>query len=392
MSENIIDTSWMLKLRKVLRYIQLYGPSRTWVKIRGQYHIGATATFDGPRWVNESCRDSNTLERNIALIGCGNFAFSNIAYYLSRRSKKFLRCAYDIQRNRSLSLCKEYGGAHVVADWKDIISDPLIKTVYIASNHASHSDYAVGCIEAGKNVHIEKPHVVSEKQLMELLAAMRQNPESKVFLGFNRPRSRLFRTLQEYLVRESGTLMINWFIVGHEISSAHWYYDEKEGGRVLGNLCHWTDLTLHLVSLEKAFPCTVIPATPIGSKSDFMVSVVFGDGSCAAVTFSAKGQTFEGVREVLNIQKGNVVACIDGFSSLTVDVVDKKTKVRPLLRDHGHSANILHSMECTASDSESGESIAYIAATARFFLAVKLAIDTGVTVTLSQSQAFGFVE
>ena len=76
-------------------------------------------------------------------------------------------------------------------------------------------------------------------------------------------------------------------------------FDESEGGRVLGNLCHWTDLTLQLVGLESAFPCQIVPSAPPGSKFDFIVSLIFADRSCATITFSAKGHTFEGVREVL---------------------------------------------------------------------------------------------
>ncbi len=391
MSQNYTQADWIFKIKKIVRYVRLYGFSRTWVKVKGQLHMNATAIFEGPLWINESCRNRTVPERSIALIGCGNYAFSNIAYYLGRLSSNFLRYTYDIQLNRSLSLCKEYGGAFAVDDWHEILSDPLVKTIFIASNHATHADYAVACINAGKNVHIEKPHVVSQQQLDELLTAMRRHPEVKVFLGFNRPRSRLFLMLQEYLVKESGPLMINWFIAGHEISDSHWYFDEKEGGRVLGNLSHWTDLTLHLVSLEKAFPCTIIPATPIGSKSDFMVSVLFADGSCAGVTFSAKGTTFEGVREVLNLQKGNVLANITEFGSLTVDVADKKIRVRPFHRDHGHGANIVYSMDSAASDRAAGESMQYVAATARFFLAVKQAIDSGESITLSQAEMIGLV-
>lgn len=185
------------------------------------------------------------------------------------------------------------------------------------------------------------------------------------------------------LESEPGPLMINWFVAGHEISDDHWYFDEKEGGRVLGNLCHWTDLTLHLVTLQKAFPCSIIPATPAGSKSDFVVSVIFGDHSCASITFSAKGHTFEGVREVLNLNKGNVLANLSDFHTLSVDVIEKRIRRRLRHRDHGHEANILHSISALASDGSSGEAIQYVEATARFFLAVKQAIDTGEKVVLT---------
>jgi predicted dehydrogenase len=238
-------------------------------------------------------------------------------------------------------------------------------------------------MEAGKHVHIEKPHVVSQEQLDRLIAAMERFPRSKVFLGFNRSKGRLFGELRAALAAEPGPSMINWFIGGHEIPEDHWYFDEREGGRVLGNLCHWTDLTLQLVSIDKAFPCTIVPATPPNAKSDFVVSLMFADGSCGAITFSAKGHAFEGVREVLNVHKGDSLANLTDFQILTIDVVEKKRKVRLRHRDHGHEANIVNSLSAALSAHGIGESPAYVAATARLFLAVREAIDSGKPVNLS---------
>lgn len=381
MSGDYLHAKFLFKAQKAARYVKLYGFSRTLVKVKGQYHMAAAQAFEGPVWHNPECRSPDHLRRNVALIGCGNYAFSNIAYYLGRANRYFLRSAYDHTNRRALSLCQAYRGAQALADWRHILTDPQVRLVFIASNHASHAEYAIECIEAGKHVHIEKPHVVTGEQLDRLVAAMKRHPEVKVFLGFNRPRSTLFRALQSRLARQSGPLMINWFVAGHEIADGHWYFKPEEGGRVLGNLCHWTDLTLHLVSFDKAFPCTIVPATPSGAKSDFVVSVMFADRSCASITFSAKGHAFEGVREVLNLHKGDALANLTDFETLTVDVVEKKTRLRLRHRDHGHEANILHSL--AGIDGGPGEDLAQVEQTARFFLAIREAIDSGRTVELS---------
>jgi predicted dehydrogenase len=382
-SSDYTQANFFFKLRKVVRYIRLYGVHKTLVKIQGQYHMRSAIGFNGPRWVNIGCKDPEVSARNVAIIGCGNFSFSHIAYYLRKYNSRFLRATFDIEKSRALSLCRVYGGAYAVEDWKEILSDSKVKIVFIASNHASHAEYAVACIEAGKHVHIEKPHVVSQKQLDQLIAAMRQHPHSKVFLGFNRPKGQLFSYLQEMLTGESGPVMINWFVAGHEIPEGHWYFDEREGGRVLGNLCHWTDLTLHLITMPKVFPCTIVPATPAGAKSDFVVSILFADRSCAAITFSAKRHTFEGVREILNLHKGDILANLADFHTLTVDVVEKKKKIRLRHRDHGHEANIVHSFMGAAENGGPGEAEMYVAATAKFFLAIREAIDSGEKVLLS---------
>jgi predicted dehydrogenase len=356
------------------------------IKIEAQYH--ARKVYDKLPPITPHVDD----RRHVGIIGCGNFAYSNIAYYLQRKYGDVIRGAMDIDINRAASLYKKYRLSYYTNDAETIIKDPAIDIIYIASNHATHAEYAVQALEHHKHVHIEKPHVVSQEQLDRLVAAMRQHPQSKVFLGFNRPKGRLFPYLQEMLARELGPLMINWFVAGHEIQEGHWYFDEKEGGRVLGNLCHWTDLTLHLVTMEKAFPCTIVPATPAGAKSDFVVSVIFADRSCASITFSAKGHTFEGVREVLNVHKGDILANLTDFQTLTLDVVEKKKRVHLRHRDHGHGANIFHSLDGTSEDGVLGEDISYVAATAKFFLAIRQAIDSGETVDVSWEDITGAAE
>jgi predicted dehydrogenase len=389
MSDDFAEVGYLFPVKKALRYISLYGLSRTLVKIRGHYHMTSYRTFGGARWINPRCPSPNATERQVAMIGCGKYAFSNIAYYLRRRHSRFLRLTFDKHRSRAMSLCKAYRGAAAVADWREILADPQVRIVFIASNHASHAEYALACIAAGKHVHIEKPHVVTHEQLDRLASAMRRRPQVKVFVGFNRPRSPLFRQLQGVLASQPGPMMINWFIAGHEITEGHWYFNASEGGRVVGNLCHWTDLTLHLVSLEKAFPCKIVPATPTDAKSDFVVSIIFADRSCAMITFSAKGHAFEGVREVLNVHRGNVLASLSDFQTLTVDLIEKKTRTRLRHRDHGHEANIVNSLNRATSEGASGEDIRYLTATARFFLAIRDAIDQGRTVSMSWDDVAG---
>jgi len=50
------------RIRKVIRYIQLYGLTKTIIKVRGQYHMKAGEIFNGERWVNKACRNPDAAE------------------------------------------------------------------------------------------------------------------------------------------------------------------------------------------------------------------------------------------------------------------------------------------------------------------------------------------
>jgi len=358
------------KLKKALRYVHLYGPTRTLVKIKGQYHMkrqyACLPTIPKREFAGG----------HVGIIGCGNFAFSNIAYYLFKNHKAAMLAAMDIDLHRAASLFQSYKLQYYTDNAERIISDPQIQLIYIASNHASHAEYAVASLHAGKSVHIEKPHVVSEDQLVRLCRTMAAST-GKVALGFNRPKSMIGQRIRQALDRQSGPAMFNWFIAGHEIAPDHWYFKDTEGGRVLGNLCHWTDFVYQMVPAENRFPITITPTRAKKSDCDIAVTFTFGDGSIAAITFSAKGHTFEGVRERFAAHRGNVLISMDDFKHLVIEDVEKKTVVSPFFRDHGHERNILNSYQMAQGngDQHPGCSISYVWETGQLFLKTREALE-----------------
>ncbi|MDZ7619624.1 MAG: Gfo/Idh/MocA family oxidoreductase, partial [Patescibacteria group bacterium] len=324
------------QVRKALRYVGLYGPRRTWVKVFSQYHMKRRCD------VLPAAADPAPPGGHVGLIGCGNFAYSTIAYYVRAKYGRVIRGVMDTDPHRAASLGKAYGARYHTDDAERLLADPEIDLVYIASNHASHAEYAIRALALGKHVHIEKPHVVNPDQLVRLCRAMTESA-GRVSLGFNRPLSPIGRTIQQYLASQSGPAMLNWFIAGHEIAPDHWYFHEDEGGRVLGNLCHWTDFVLQMIEPARRYPITITPTRGRKSDCDIAVTYVFGDESIAAITFSAKGHTFEGVRERFAAHRGDVLISMDDFSHLTVEVVDRKRNHSSRFRDHGHQASICRS-------------------------------------------------
>ncbi len=360
--------SLSFKIKKALRYTRLYGVRRTLAKIEGQYHMKRKYR-KLPNIRSKPCATSH-----VGIIGCGNFAFSNIALYLRKNYGRVLHGAMDVDINKAASLYEKYKLNYYTDDPERLIHDPKIDTIFIASNHASHAEYAIKALQAGKNIHIEKPHVVTEDQLFRLCTAI-SNSKGKVALGFNRPKSDIGREIKRYLDSESGPGMYNWFIAGHEINPDHWYFQEQEGGRVLGNLCHWTDFVYQLIPEEYRFPITIRPARSLKADCDISVTYIFGDGSIAVITFSAKGHTFEGVKERFAAHRGNVLICMDDFKKLIVEIIDKKKVVSHLFRDHGHEKTICESYEMARSQSTQRCSIPYIWETGQLFLKTKQALE-----------------
>lgn len=323
------------KLLKVLKYLRIFGFTRTFNKVKSAYHM--KKTYD----VLPEIKAKNK-SAHVGIIGCGNFSYSTIAYYLNKNFGAIISGAMDKNLERAASLCKSFKGNYYTDNADLILEDESIDIVYIASNHATHAEFAIKALNKGKSVHIEKPPVVSYDQLNRLCNAMLQSNGS-VGLGYNRPQSPLGKKIQDAIDDQSGPMMINWFIAAHELEDDHWYFSPEEGGRVLGNLCHWIDYTLSIIPKESRFPVKITPATSNNFQNDFVVSYEFADGSLAVITMSAKGHTFEGVSERLNIHRGNVLINMSDFHTLTVKNLNRTTNYKPLYRDHGHEGAITRS-------------------------------------------------
>ena len=306
-----------------------------------------------------------------------------IAHYLAKHYGRVIRGCMDIDVNHAASLCDHYGASYYTTDADQLISDPAIDLIFIASNHATHADYAIRALKAGKDVHIEKPHVVRQDQLHALCEAMAAGRNRVLSIGYNRTNSRIGMRIQDTLWREKGKLMQNWFIAGHELPEGHWYFSESEGGRVLGNLCHWVEFVYHMMPPERRFPILVTPIRSSKSDCDIAVAYTFGDGSIAALTFSAKGHTFEGVKERYAAHRGDVLITMDDFQSLRIDDREHTKKIGSGTRDHGHEASICATYETHRTPSASGCSIAYVSEIGDLILRTREALEKSQSISVA---------
>jgi predicted dehydrogenase len=357
----------------------MYGVRRTYVKVLGQYHMKRRFETLPPR----AARPGEN--QPVALLGCGNYAFSNIAFYLTRAHGPVIGACMDVDEHRAASLAQRYGAPFYSTDAMEILRSESVRHVFIASNHASHAEYAIEALRRGKDVYIEKPHVVSDDQLARLTEAMRST-RGRVYLGFNRPVSRFGRLIRAALAAEAGPGMYNWFVAGHALEPDHWYFRSEEGGRVLGNLCHWTDFTLRLVP-RGTHPIRIVPTRAQESDCDIAVSYVFADATVGVISFSAKGHAFEGVKERFSAQKGNCIIAMDDYRHLTIEVGARKGHYFNAFRDHGHRTNILGAlagMQGRHDDYDRENQLKYVWDTGALFLATRRALEETREVTVEE--------
>jgi predicted dehydrogenase len=104
----------------------------------------------------------------------------------SVRSSKKIRIVKGISRNpgnhREFS---EKTGIGLVASYADVLQDPQIDAVVLATPHSLHHDQIVQAARAGKHVYVEKPITLTRATAEQSVAACRA-ARITLGLGFNR--------------------------------------------------------------------------------------------------------------------------------------------------------------------------------------------------------------
>lgn len=76
-------------------------------------------------------------------------------------------------KDRAEAFAKEWGYKKAYGSYEEMLSDPEVELVYVASPHSHHYAHARMCIEAGKHVLVEKAFTVNSGQAKELIALAR---------------------------------------------------------------------------------------------------------------------------------------------------------------------------------------------------------------------------
>ncbi len=327
MNKNII---------KILRFAKIYGPSRTFIKAAGRLRFGNKLAFI-----------SSSNDKDISIVGCGQFAFSTIGYFLKKQfGDRFLSC-YDINYKQSKSLGEFYGFKYIEKDF-DILLEHKPKYIYVASNHHSHTDYAIQILKRNIDVYIEKPISVTFEQFKNLQDTIK-NSSASIYAGYNRPFSGAIQDLTAFIKGKKTPMSINYFISGHKIGADHWYRDPKEGTRICGNVGHWLDLTIHLFALRGQIPekmdIAISYSSPDEPDDNFAITLTTELNDIVTIMLTSRSEPFEGINETINIQCDDVIAKIDDFRSMVIWKNEKLYKKKYWPKDVGHKKAIMQPFE-----------------------------------------------
>lgn len=236
------------------------------------------------------------------------------------------------------------GGKHIQRKYKsellscDIGEAFALKptSTFITTQHHLHFPQVVAAIDAGiRNIYVEKPLCVLEDQLEKLIEKARKS--CRIFIGFNRPYSRHISKIMRFLDSKvdhficrinAGTLPVDSWILDKE----------RGGGRLIGEVCHFIDLSQFCVGGK----VTSVQASSIGDEEQqpgYNIALSFDNGRRADIHYVVSGNKRLS-KEYYEFHGSGKSARLEDFSRSTMFSDSGIKKYNTFVKDKGHASMI----------------------------------------------------
>jgi predicted dehydrogenase/threonine dehydrogenase-like Zn-dependent dehydrogenase len=291
---------------------------------RTEPHLGVVLTYDGaaakaesqPAIVPAEARPS--ADRCVlGVLGAGNFAKSVLLPELARMDAVDL---HTIVTKRGISADKTrqtHGFKAASGEPDDVLGNPDINAVLIATRHDSHADLTAQALAAGKSVLVEKPLALNRDDLNRVIEA-RNGTNAFFQVGFNRRFAPHAIAVRDRLAKAAGSKCVLLRINAGHIPAESWVQNAEEGGgRILGEVCHFVDLARFLVGSPIVSVQADAAQAGDGPCDDLTASLRFADGSLANIFYTAVGDTALG-KELIEGYGGGACVTVDNFRTLTI--------------------------------------------------------------------------
>jgi predicted dehydrogenase/threonine dehydrogenase-like Zn-dependent dehydrogenase len=280
---------------------------------------------------------------NIGFIGAGNYAQSFLLPNLPKNKDIVLKGVMDSSGAVARKVAEKYGFEFCTSEEKEIFENPEINTVFVATRHNSHAAYVIKALQNRKNVEVEKPLCLNERELEEInenyKAAQKVSPAPILMVGFNRRFSSLTQILKEHI--GEGPMAMIYRINAGPIPPDSWIQDKDiGGGRIIGEICHFVDyLTFINGSLpDHVFAVAMSDASNLEDTAN--ISLKFKNGSVGTISYLANGSKSL-FKEYIEIYKLGKIGIIRDFQELEIYKKRKILKKKLFRRDKGQK-NMIH--------------------------------------------------
>ncbi len=289
----------------------------------------------------------------IGFIGAGKFAQTTLLPNLRKNRHVILKSIASAGGASAQHLGTKFGFEDCRSDYRNILSDPEIDVVVIATRHDQHATIACEALKEEKHVFVEKPLALTEQDLKKVADAWASSPAG-LTVGFNRRFSALSEDAHKLFERRDHPIEIVYRVNSGMQESDSWYRDiEVGGGGILGEACHFIDFLRYVTGsrITRVFGSSVCDGSGKVDRENFTASLAFEDRSIGTIHYYSNGDpSYE--KERVEIFGGDKTVVIRNFRRLVVSEGGRIRKSTKFLGDKGHKAELDRFVDAIRLDME----------------------------------------
>ncbi|WP_462203499.1 bi-domain-containing oxidoreductase [Frankia sp. CcWB3] len=271
-----------------------------------------------PRVPRQRSAPAGRRGSRVGWIGAGTFSGSVLLPAFRAAGFDQLVTVASAGGRSARAFADRHGFAGAVAGADAVLDDDDVDVVVIATPHETHANLAARALEGGRHVWCEKPLALSLDELNRVEKAAATGGGVLV-VGYNRRFSPAVTAARAALADRDGPLTLSYRIAAGPVPADHWYNDRVQGGRLLGEVCHFVDTCVALAGSD------VDMVTALAGREaelllapDVAVTLRHADGSLSAISYSSARP--RGVRkEHLEALAGSRHVRIDDYRELVID-------------------------------------------------------------------------
>jgi predicted dehydrogenase len=267
----------------------------------------------------------------VGVIGAGNYASTMLLPFL-KNNVELVGIATATGINAQDKAAK-FGFGYATTDYKEMLSDPKINTVLIATRHNQHAGMVSEALIKGKNVYVEKPLAISLDEL-KAISNNYSGSNSLLMVGFNRRFSSSIRYLKSKL-NKSVPYSIYYQVNAGFIPMDKWYQSPEQGGRIIGELCHFIDTLQYLLDADpvEVFANTT-PVAGMPEQDNAFITIKFSNSSSCVLAYLADGdKNYSKEKILITGYRTNIE--FDNFKSVSIFKDGRSSKKKFLTIDKG---------------------------------------------------------
>ena len=283
-----------------------------------------------------------TKDLQIGCIGAGSFA-RNVIFPAMKNCKGVSLHSVATASGVAAESARRSFGFSQAQSPADLLQDERIGAVFVISRHDSHARYVNAALAHHKPVFVEKPLAIDRKQLEEVCSTVAAEEERGyspfLMVGFNRRFAPMTTQVQRFFADRREPMMIHIRVNAGFISGEHWTQQKEDGGRIVGEVCHFVDWARSVVGASiRSVTANALPDHSRYNRDNLVATLSFADGSLANLIYVANGDKSV-PKEYFELFCEGGIARLDDFCSLELSRNSKMKRTKGM-RDKGHKQEI----------------------------------------------------